>query len=195
MGKRTDKNELIDKEIRTALSNLRNVSLPDEFWTNYREEVFRRIDNGVIPSAVPLRRSAIWISCVRVAATFLIGLAIGYSLITFSFSKTTQPLPQPEVTGGESAELNTPQRYEALGVKVQPASDAIRSHLSLDRNIGLVISDFIDENLAQPAGIRLGDIIIEINGQPINNKSFSLPTDIVNLKIIRQGQEININIK
>ena len=208
MGKREDK---LDKETREALTNLKDISQPPEFWKQYQEELFQRISRARTQDLPAGRRGArrrtqdaLWPGLVylRGAAVFLIGLAVGYLVIVMQ----PHQIDEPRVSEGQAPVVRenlTPAKgfdYKPLGVKFQPVSEALRSHLDLPPDKGVVISECFKNSLAQKIGFKPGDIILEINDQPIlpyyqPDGTVSLPipsAEHIRLKIIREGLTITI---
>ena len=58
-----------------------------------------------------------------------------------------------------------------LGLAVQPVTPEITQNLGLDRAQGLVITEVKPGSAADDAGLRQGDLITEVNRQPVNNLS------------------------
>ena len=56
------------------------------------------------------------------------------------------------------------------GVQVQPLTDDIRQELGLSSEVkGVVVSDVADGTPASDAGLQRGDVIEEVNRQPVNS--------------------------
>jgi len=68
----------------------------------------------------------------------------------------------------EGAEENSPMR----GVQVRDLNDSIRRELGLGANVtGVVVTDIPDGSSAQEAGLQRGDVIEQVNRQPVNSVS------------------------
>jgi serine protease Do len=68
-------------------------------------------------------------------------------------------------TGGGSAE-NSPMR----GVQVQDLTDDIRQQLRLNADVkGVIVTGVSDDSPATDAGLQRGDVIEQINRQPVNS--------------------------
>jgi serine protease Do len=52
---------------------------------------------------------------------------------------------------------------------VQPLTPELAETLGLERSAGLVISAVKPGSAADEAGLRSGDVLVEINRQPVNN--------------------------
>ncbi len=89
-----------------------------------------------------------------------------------------------------------------IGVSIQSLTPEIAYVVGLKEPKGALVADVVPGGPADYAGIRRGDIIISFDGKTIKDIS-DLPkivaqTDIgkmVEMKIIRQGKELTINIK
>ena len=63
-------------------------------------------------------------------------------------------------------------------------------------NDGILVEDVVDRSAAMEAGIKVGDVIIAINGAKTHNRAQMLgemskyrPGDVVNVKFIRDNKE------
>jgi serine protease Do len=89
-----------------------------------------------------------------------------------------------------------------LGLSLQPLTPSISKQLGLDSNSeGMVVTDIDPSGVAAEAGIARGDVILEINKQPVNSisdvqaaldKSSGRP---VLLLINRRGQTIFLTVR
>jgi serine protease Do len=77
----------------------------------------------------------------------------------------------PESRTAKTTEKNNPQRQEALaGVGVADLDQSIRRELNIPANIqGAVVTEVNPNSASYEAGLRNGDVITEINRQPIRN--------------------------
>ena len=83
-----------------------------------------------------------------------------------------------------------------LGVKVQYVDDKIAKGLGLGRPRGALVAEIVNNSPASKAGIKIGDLITEVDGKTIVNMN-KLPMIVstipvnkkVNIKIIRDGKE------
>ncbi len=62
-----------------------------------------------------------------------------------------------------------------LGVYIQKVTPEIAESLGLDEASGALVADVMDDTPAQEAGVEVGDVIVEFDGQPIR-ESNDLPT-------------------
>lgn len=89
-----------------------------------------------------------------------------------------------------------------LGVQIQDVTRQLAESFGMDRPHGALVSKVIPGGPAEKAGIQIGDIIVEFNGQVIET-SGELPPRVgmtpidekAKVKIIRQGDKQDINVK
>ncbi len=89
-----------------------------------------------------------------------------------------------------------------LGVLVQPVDKAMADALGLDSVQGVLVSSVEDDTPAQEAGVQEGDIILKVDGKPVNSVSrlrniISLAGvgTKVKLDILRDGKRITKTVK
>ncbi|PKN84860.1 MAG: peptidase, partial [Deltaproteobacteria bacterium HGW-Deltaproteobacteria-1] len=88
-----------------------------------------------------------------------------------------------------------------LGISVQDISDDIAKNLNHQNKGGALVSDVFKGDPADQAGIKVGDIITEINGKPIKDTHELLLTiaalqvgQKMNVKAIRDGKEMTFRV-
>ncbi|HOC60972.1 MAG TPA: DegQ family serine endoprotease [Smithellaceae bacterium] len=88
-----------------------------------------------------------------------------------------------------------------LGISVQDISDDIASNLNHKNKTGALVSDVFKDDPADKAGIKIGDIIIEVDGKPIKDTHDLLLTiagrqvgQKMKLKAIRDGKEMTFQV-
>jgi serine protease Do len=87
-----------------------------------------------------------------------------------------------------------------LGVSIQQVTPDIAASLGLDKSAGVLVSSVGDGTPAEKAGIKVGDVIIEYNGETIKHSS-ELPLLVartkvgqtVPLKVFRSKKEIGLS--
>lgn len=89
-----------------------------------------------------------------------------------------------------------------LGVEMHPMSGDLREHFRAPRDAGLLINRVIEDTAAERAGLKAGDVIIEVNGETIadvGDISHALrekePGDQVTVRIVRDGSEQSLDVK
>jgi serine protease Do len=88
-----------------------------------------------------------------------------------------------------------------MGVSVQDLSEDIAKSMRLKSQKGALISEVMEGDPAEKAGLRAGDVITEISGKPVNNThellimiaGFRVGEDI-KVKVIRDGEEKTFQI-
>jgi S1-C subfamily serine protease len=87
-------------------------------------------------------------------------------------------------------------RRGMLGVTIQPVTSDIARSLGLDGVHGALVNSVTDGSPAQQAGVRRGDVILEVNGDPVedgnelrNEVAQLLPGTTVRLKLFRDGKD------
>ncbi len=88
-----------------------------------------------------------------------------------------------------------------LGVSVQDVNEDIAKNLNHKSRSGAIVTDVFKGDPADRAGIRVEDIIIEINGKPIKDTHDLLLKiagfrvgEKVSLKVVRNGREMMFNL-
>jgi serine protease Do len=88
-----------------------------------------------------------------------------------------------------------------LGVSVQELTPDLATSLGMDKSSGALVSTVAEGSPAEKAGIKVGDVIIEYDGKPIQHSS-QLPilvarTDMgksVPLKVFRAKEEVRLSV-
>ena len=88
-----------------------------------------------------------------------------------------------------------------LGVSVQQLTPDLATSLGMDKSTGALVSTVVEDSPADKAGIKVGDVIIEYDGKPIQQSS-QLPilvarTDVgksVPLKVFRAKEEMRLSV-
>ena len=88
-----------------------------------------------------------------------------------------------------------------VGIEGQPVNTEIANSMGLKRPIGMLINNVYPKSPADKAGIRVGDVILRLNGREINDQEgleFRIATkavgDRVLLKTIHRGNERDIEL-
>ncbi|MEI6749882.1 MAG: Do family serine endopeptidase [Bacteroidota bacterium] len=89
-----------------------------------------------------------------------------------------------------------------IGVSIREVDSKLAKDEGLNELRGVYVAEVSDNGSAKEAGIRSGDIIVSIDGMPVNSSSELLeiigqhsPGDKVNLSVSRDGKEMVYNVK
>lgn len=89
-----------------------------------------------------------------------------------------------------------------LGVVVQPLDEKLAKSFGIKETEGALIADVVEGDPADKAGIKAGDVVIEVNGKKITDHreltatiGRMSPGEVVKLTIIREGKRKNVNVK
>jgi serine protease Do len=93
-------------------------------------------------------------------------------------------------------------RRGQLGVIVQGVSSDIAKSLGLTEVRGALVSTVNDGSPAEAAGLKRGDVITALNGEPLadsnelrNRVAATLPGSTVTLRVVREGEEKTLTAK
>jgi serine protease Do len=88
-----------------------------------------------------------------------------------------------------------------LGISIQPVTDDLAASLGIERNRGEIVQSVQSGEGAERAGIRPGDIVISVNGQPVTPEqtlSFLVanipPGETIPVELIRSGERMRVNV-
>jgi serine protease Do len=89
-----------------------------------------------------------------------------------------------------------------LGVRIQDVTPALAESFNLKTAQGALVGDVTENGPAEKAGLKSGDVVIELNGKPVADSQrlrFAVaeirPGTDANLKILRDGKEQTIKVK
>jgi serine protease Do len=89
-----------------------------------------------------------------------------------------------------------------LGVVIQPVTPALAESLDIDKARGAIVSDVAPDSPAGEAGVKRGDVIVEVDDQPIEDAralqlrvARSSPGDEVDLAVIRDGERRSFSVE
>ncbi|MDH3346362.1 MAG: Do family serine endopeptidase, partial [Kiritimatiellaceae bacterium] len=81
-----------------------------------------------------------------------------------------------------------------LGILIQNVNDELAERFGLEERGGILISQVIEESAAEEAGLKTGDIIVEINGEKVgktgafrNRIAATLPGTTIEFNLFRDG--------
>ena len=88
------------------------------------------------------------------------------------------------------------------GFDVQPVDARIAQYLGLKQVKGVIVSDIHPGGPAVAAGLKIGDVVLEVNGEKVNSDNDilaimveSIPGDILKFKVYRDHKIIDISLK
>jgi serine protease DegQ len=88
-----------------------------------------------------------------------------------------------------------------IGVEPQDVTPELAEAFKLPRKDGAIIAGVMRGGPAEKAGVRVGDILVEVENKPVKNTASMLnliaqisPATIANFKFLREGNEINLPI-
>ena len=92
-------------------------------------------------------------------------------------------------------------RRQEVGMSIQTITPTMAAGLSLARDYGVIVSDVWPGGPAEAAGLKVGDILVSMDGQPAENLPtvnyrFRLrdSTDNVQLVVLREGKQQTLSI-
>jgi len=115
---------------------------------------------------------------------------------------TVQEAPRERPKKTQTADAASSTAHPLSGVIVDEVTPALARQMDLPVNAGLVVTDIEDGSLAEVSGLQPGDLLLELNRQPIPNFStfqrLAEPlrsTDLALLLINRQGSLLYIPVQ
>ena len=88
-----------------------------------------------------------------------------------------------------------------LGVHIQEVTSELAASFGLDKKHGAVVSEVIDDSPAARAGLQVGDIILAVDGQKVEEMhrlprmvAAKKPGTRVKLKVLRMAKLLNIDV-
>ncbi len=88
------------------------------------------------------------------------------------------------------------------GLEIQAVDARVARYFGLDNTEGVIVSDVKRNSPAEHSGFKVGDIILEVNGERIINDDTitalvndAKAGDILKMKILRDKQYLNLNLK
>jgi serine protease Do len=88
------------------------------------------------------------------------------------------------------------------GIEIQPVDRRIARYFGLDEVRGVIVSDIKRGSPAERGGLKVGDIILEANGEKINDESTLIGIvdeaktgDSLRMKVLREHKSVDISVK
>jgi len=82
-------------------------------------------------------------------------------------------------------------RRQEIGASFQTITSGMAAGLGLVRNYGVIVSDVWPRGPAEAAGLKVGDILLSIDGQPVDN----LPTVIYNFRLRESTEQVKLVVQ
>ncbi len=107
---------------------------------------------------------------------------------------TVEPAPEPE------PDASKPEERYVFGISLNPLDPAIRAQLGLPPDQGMVIGEIVPDSAAAEAKLQVHDILLKVNGQPINGIEQLIEflktnkDKPVEVKLLREGKETTVQV-
>jgi serine protease Do len=82
-------------------------------------------------------------------------------------------------------------RRQEIGATFQTVTPDMASALELVRNYGVIVSDVWPRSPAEAAGLKVGDLLVSIDGQPVDN----LPTAIYTFRLRESTEPVKLTVQ
>lgn len=89
-----------------------------------------------------------------------------------------------------------------LGIVIQDLTPELAKTFGLKEAKGVLIAEVANGSPAEQAGLKQGDVIVELNGKPVesvgpfrNQVALIPPGTLVNLTLMRNGEHISVSVK
>ena len=103
----------------------------------------------------------------RVVANTRVGSEVDVVVVRKGSRKTIE-VTLGEMPGDDNfVPASAPSRSQLGGLRLQPLTDELAGRLGVDSSEGVLIAEVDPGTAAEDAGLRRGDIILEVNQQPV----------------------------
>jgi hypothetical protein len=122
---------------------------------------------------------------------------LGLIVLHHGSRKTLRVQPELKVTFGP--EVPAPPAFW-IGLSVSPIDPALRSHLRIHTNEGLIITEVIADGPAFKAGFKVNDILLTIGKQPLRDQTALVEAvqkngeHKIDVEILREGSRQTISV-
>lgn len=82
-------------------------------------------------------------------------------------------------------------RRQEVGMSMQTITPALATSLGLSQNYGVIVSDVWPGGPAETAGLQVGDILVSMDGQPVDN----LPTVTYNFRLRDSTEPVQLVVR
>jgi serine protease Do len=81
-------------------------------------------------------------------------------------------------------------RRQEIGVSIQTITPGLATGLGLGQNFGVIISDVLPNGPADQAGVKPGDVLVSVDGEPSEN----VPTVSYNFLLRDSGEKVHLEV-
>lgn len=112
------------------------------------------------------------------------------------------PINRAKVIIDELIKKGKIDRDFRIGMKVQTIDENLARYFNLPKAEGVIVTDVSPGGPSQRAGFKEGDLIVEVNGEPIKDEQSLIEIiktakvgDVLNFKVLRDGKVVMLKLK